>query len=89
MSSSTLTSKGQITVPAAYRKALGLKTGDRVWFTLRDGVLHIDKRNWVERTKGMLAGRIPPADDIQQRIREEKAAAEIYSAEQQMRKLNK
>ncbi len=87
MTSSTLTSKGQITVPVAYRKALGLKPGDRVWFTLRDGMLQLDKRSWVERTKGILAGRVPPADDIQQRIRDEKAAAEMYAAEQQMRKL--
>ena len=32
MSSSTLTSKGQITVPAAVRAALGVDVGDRVEF---------------------------------------------------------
>ena len=32
MSSATLTSKGQITLPVAVRNALGLSTGDRVEF---------------------------------------------------------
>lgn len=32
MSSATLTSKGQITIPAAVRAALGVDTGDRVEF---------------------------------------------------------
>jgi antitoxin PrlF len=33
---STMTSKGQITVPKAIRDALKLETGDRVQFRLRD-----------------------------------------------------
>ena len=32
MTSATLTSKGQITIPAAVRKALGVEAGDRVEF---------------------------------------------------------
>ena len=32
MSTSTLTSKGQITIPAAVRAALGIEAGDRVEF---------------------------------------------------------
>ncbi len=32
MSTTTLTSKGQITIPAAVREALGVGTGDRVEF---------------------------------------------------------
>ncbi len=32
MSTATLTSKGQITIPAAVRSALGVDTGDRVEF---------------------------------------------------------
>lgn len=32
MSSATLTSKGQITIPASVRQRLGLKAGDRVEF---------------------------------------------------------
>lgn len=34
--SSTISSKGQITVPIEVRKRLGLKTGDRVEFVLED-----------------------------------------------------
>ena len=32
MTTATLTSKGQITVPAAVRQAMGVETGDRVEF---------------------------------------------------------
>ena len=34
---STVTRKGQITVPVAIRKALGIESGDRVSFVLEDG----------------------------------------------------
>ena len=33
----TITSKGQITIPAKVREALGLTTGDRVLFRIVDG----------------------------------------------------
>ena len=36
MPSAKLTSKGQITIPREVRKALGLHTGDRLAFTVRD-----------------------------------------------------
>jgi antitoxin PrlF len=35
--SSTISSKGQVTVPQAIRKRLGLKTGDRVEFVVEEG----------------------------------------------------
>ncbi len=35
MQASNLTSKGQVTLPAAIRKQLNLKTGDRIAFTLQ------------------------------------------------------
>ena len=42
MPSATVTSKGQITIPKEIREALGLHTGDRVSFRLReDGVVEI------------------------------------------------
>ncbi len=76
MSSSTLTSKGQITLPAEIRRKLGLKPGDRLYFDLQDdGLIRVDPRSYAVRTAGIFAGRIPPTDDMQQRIREEKEAA--------------
>ncbi|WP_277213801.1 AbrB/MazE/SpoVT family DNA-binding domain-containing protein [Isoptericola croceus] len=42
MPTATVTSKGQITIPAAVRRALGLRTGDRVEFVaLPDGHVEI------------------------------------------------
>ena len=36
MSEATLTSKGQVTIPAEVRKAMGLSAGERVVFTQLD-----------------------------------------------------
>lgn len=55
MSAATVTSKGQITIPAEVRKALGIETGDRVEF------IEVDKgrfelvpaTNSVKALKGM------------------------------------
>lgn len=42
MRSSTLSSKGQVTIPKEIREALGVDTGDRVLFVVReDGVVEI------------------------------------------------
>ena len=45
MSEATITSKGQITIPADIRKALGLEAGERVVFT------HLDDGTTVMRPK--------------------------------------
>jgi antitoxin PrlF len=43
MPSSTLTSKGQITIPKAVREELGLRVGDRVAFrVLEDGTVVVE-----------------------------------------------
>ena len=39
MPSAKLTSKGQITIPKDVRKALGLQTGDRLSFEVREGTM--------------------------------------------------
>jgi antitoxin PrlF len=59
MSESTVTSKGQITIPKAVRDALRLEAGDRVYFEVRaDGSVLLKPRNEpVERLFGMLGGR--------------------------------
>lgn len=56
MSEATVTSKGQVTIPADIRKALGLSAGERVVFTrLDDGttVMRAKSRSILE-LKGML-----------------------------------
>ncbi len=45
MSEATVSSKGQITIPADIRKALGLEAGERVMFT------HLDDGTTVMRAK--------------------------------------
>ncbi len=54
----TLTSKGQITVPAVVREQLGLKTGDRVdfAFTAEGGVTMTPRRTRFEEVRGILRG---------------------------------
>ncbi len=56
MSESTITSKGQITIPADIRKAMGLEPQDRVVFTpLLDGtVVMRAKTRSVAQLKGLL-----------------------------------
>lgn len=56
MSEATVTSKGQITIPADIRKALGLTTGERVIFTQFDDgttVMRAKTRSILE-LKGLL-----------------------------------
>jgi AbrB family looped-hinge helix DNA binding protein len=59
MPDSTLTSKGQITIPKAVREALGLEVGDKVYFDVReDGSVRLVPRNApVESLFGMLRAK--------------------------------
>ncbi|MBL8475993.1 MAG: AbrB/MazE/SpoVT family DNA-binding domain-containing protein [Methyloversatilis sp.] len=58
MTTSTLTSKGQITVPQAVRTALGLQTGDKVDFVADGaGFRIVPLRADVRNLKGRFAGR--------------------------------
>jgi len=71
MPSSTVTSKGQITIPAEFRRALGIRPGARVYMKLEDGTIRVDPCSYTDRTAGMFKGRLPrPAT-----IKEEKEAA--------------
>jgi antitoxin PrlF len=56
MSEATLTSKGQITLPASVRKTMGLETGARVVFTqLHDGTMVMrSKHRSIVELKGLL-----------------------------------
>jgi len=59
MSEATVTSKGQITIPADIRNALGLTAGERVVFTqLADGTTIMRaKKLSIASLKGMLKSR--------------------------------
>jgi AbrB family looped-hinge helix DNA binding protein len=46
---SRLTSKGQATIPADVRKALNLKTGDRVLFELKGGTVSLRRAEKLDR----------------------------------------
>ena len=61
MSSSTLTSKGQTTVPKAVRVALSLEPGDQVRYVIGDGEVRMLKARPVASLYGVLArpGRPP------------------------------
>ena len=60
MTEATLTSKGQITIPAEIRAALGLNTGERVVFTqLDDGTTVMRAKT---RSISELQGLLKPTD---------------------------
>ena len=59
MSTSTLTSKGQITLPRDVRQALGLGVGDKVDFVPAEGGFKIVAlRKDIRGLKGKFAGRV-------------------------------
>jgi AbrB family looped-hinge helix DNA binding protein len=59
MSTSTLTTKGQITLPKDVRQALGLGVGDKVDFVAVEGGFKlVPLRKDVRALKGKFAGRV-------------------------------
>ena len=61
MQESTITSKGQTTLPRTVRSALGLAPGDRVRYVILDGEVRLLKARPVAGLAGILArpGRKP------------------------------
>jgi antitoxin PrlF len=59
MSESTVTSKGQITIPKSVRERLHLEAGDTVYFDVReDGTVVLKARNEpLEHLFGLLKGK--------------------------------
>ncbi len=55
MQESTVTTKGQTTLPRDVRAALGLVSGDRVRYVILDGEVRILKAHSVKQLQGMLA----------------------------------
>lgn len=62
MATGTVTSKGQITIPAAVRDALGLRAGSRVAFVQRaDGVFELRPEvGTVQSLRGMIPAPAVP-----------------------------
>ena len=56
MAESTITSKGQITIPKVVREALHLEVGDKVYFDVKDdgSVVLVARNQPVESLFGML-----------------------------------
>ena len=81
----TLTRKGQVTVPAEIRRALGLREGDKIAFTMEDGTVRLARTgSVVERTAGMLKADVPPMTE-----RELKDAAEQAIADDAYERMNR
>jgi len=67
MSTSTVTSKGQITLPRDVRQALGLGVGDKVDFVeVEGGFKIVPLRKDVRGLKGRFAGRVERPVTIQE-----------------------
>lgn len=60
MTESTVSSKGQITIPKQVRERLHLEVGDKVYFDVRDdgSVLLIARNEPVEGLFGVLSGHV-------------------------------
>ena len=75
---STMTQKGQVTIPGELRKALKIKPKDRVAFELVDGEVRLRPiSSWVESTYGTVKPLSRPEDlrSIRQEAEEEWANA--------------
>jgi antitoxin PrlF len=55
MQESTVTIKGQTTLPRDVRAALGLRSGDKVRYVILDGEVRILKARSVKELRGLLA----------------------------------
>ena len=77
--SSTISSKGRITVPLEIRNRLGLRTGDRVEFVIEDDRTTIRPARAPENPFVKYVGALPAFSDARevnawvQRLREEEA----------------
>ena len=74
----SITTKGQVTIPAEIRHLMGLGPHDKVTFVIVDNQVHIvPATSVVGRTAGMLSGKAPVRSP-----QEEKADAEAAIAEE-------
>lgn len=74
---SKVSSKGQVTIPVAVRRLLGVEPEDKVAFVVEDGTVQIKRTgSVVERTAGALKSHEPPLSARQLREAAEEAIAE-------------
>ena len=86
MPTAKMTSKGQITIPADVRKALNLKSGDKIdLFEIEKGKFALTARNKSIRD---LEGCVPKLDDVPT-IEELNEAVGAAVAESVLRSLNR
>ena len=71
MQTSTLTSKGQVTIPVALRNHLGLQPGDQVGFVVEDGKVQLVRREQrIEAAFGIVKAQVAVSDEeMEQAIR--------------------
>ena len=60
MIESTITAKGQTTLPKTVREALSLETGDRIRYIVQDGEVRIRKVRPIHSLYGALPYQGPP-----------------------------
>jgi antitoxin PrlF len=62
MTSATITSKGQVTIPVGVRSDLGLRTGDRIEFVLNEttGRYELVLATSMESLKGLVGKPVKP-----------------------------
>jgi AbrB family looped-hinge helix DNA binding protein len=74
MATSTLTTKGQVTIPAEVRRQLGLKPGDRVAFIVNaDEVRLVRQETRVEAAFGLCKADVSLTDDDIERVIRQRA----------------
>jgi len=74
MQTSTMTSKGQITIPAELRKRFGLRSGERVGFVVEEGSVRLVRReSRTEKAVGILKADVSVTDDEMERTIRQRA----------------
>jgi AbrB family looped-hinge helix DNA binding protein len=74
MQTSTLTSKGQVTIPAELRKKLGLEPGDQVGFVLdTEGLRVVPREHRIEAAFGLCQAKVSVTDEDMERVIRERA----------------
>jgi AbrB family looped-hinge helix DNA binding protein len=74
---SVVTRKGQITIPAEIRRALDIKEGDKIAFTMEAGEVKLSRTgSVVAATAGALKSAMPPLTPEKERTAAEQAIAE-------------